>query len=117
MNKSEWHDETLLAIFATGNNTFEVWELPARAHATVSKRGRIFRTEDKAEAWIADQFDASDVLRVSADDILEEIKWRVAYLEERPALDLDEAIEEPDFEGKYSSPMAYIMACDARPRW
>jgi hypothetical protein len=72
---NQWYDETLVAIFANVNNKFEVWELPARQLCTVSKRGRIFRTEERAEQFITEQFPDS-VLRVTDDDILEEMKRR-----------------------------------------
>ncbi len=72
---NQWYDETLVAIFANVNNKFEVWELPARQLCTVSKRGRIFRTVEQAEQFIAEQF-PDIVLRVTDDDILEEMKLR-----------------------------------------
>ncbi len=73
---NEWNDETLVAIHANANNEWEVWELPARQVQTVSTRGRVFRSFEKAEAYIEEQFDAANILRVEADDILEEMEER-----------------------------------------
>jgi hypothetical protein len=75
-SKTQWQDETLVANFANANNKFEVWELPARQLSVVSMRGRIFHRVERAEAYIAREFDASGVLIVSPDDILEEMKRR-----------------------------------------
>ena len=74
----QWYDETLVAIFANVNNKFEVWELPARQLSVVSKRGRIFHNEDRAKSFIAREF-SMDVLIVTPDDILEEMKRREAH--------------------------------------
>jgi len=73
---NQWYDETLVAIFYATNNKYEVWELPARQLCTVSMRGRSFHTEERAEQFIAEQFNSSDILLVTADDILEEMKRR-----------------------------------------
>jgi hypothetical protein len=75
----EWEDETLVAICNCSNNKFEVWELPARQMHMVGGRKPKFRTYEKAEGYIAEQY--TSVLFVSADDIREEMSRREAAYE------------------------------------
>ena len=75
----EWEDETLVAICNCSNNKFEVWELPARQLHKVGGRKPKFRTYEKAEQYIEDQY--TNVLVVKPDDIREEISRREAAYE------------------------------------
>ena len=75
----EWEDETLVAICNCSNNKFEVWELPARQMRMVGGRTPKFRTYEKAEDYIAEQY--TGVLIVTPDEIREEMSRREASYE------------------------------------
>jgi len=72
----EWNDVTLIAIQENAPAYFQVWELPAhQLLAYPSRRPRKFKTEEKAQDYINQEY-RSGILQVQYEDIEEEIVRR-----------------------------------------